>query len=215
MRQQYSGFDYGECIVCDNHCFVLILKNSSTWLQNSLNGTITNFEQNKIDLPYVVVLRDPVNRWVSGACEYLSNRSTGTGETVEQFCDYALENVLLDMHTEPQTSFIENVSTDRCTWFYCDNFLTQKFSSWALENKILNFESSNENNSKDNEKIKWFAPGTIDKRSKIYVPEYVPGHSKNQIRSVLFSKLKHNKNLKRVKDHYKNDYALIRSVAFR
>jgi hypothetical protein len=143
--------------VKNSYMIVCIPKNASTWLGTTLKvkGQIIK----PVNTHKVCILRDPIERWLSGVAQYLS---TGLGQRTRnkaQVLDFfisAKEGVTsnglkvkamgtngsegLDDHTIPQnrfvSKFISKSDESSTTWFYLDNQFTENFFTWASNNKI-------------------------------------------------------------------------------
>jgi hypothetical protein len=144
--------------VKNTYMIVCIPKNASTWLGSTLKvkGQITkSFNiHNK-----VCILRDPIERWLSGVAQYLSSEPGKRTRNKAQVLDFfisAKEGVTstglqvnavgpngsegLDNHTIPQnrfvSKFISKSDESSTTWFYLDDQFTENFYTWASNNKI-------------------------------------------------------------------------------
>jgi hypothetical protein len=101
--------------------FLGIPKNASTYLSNTLlaNGwhyhTLGN-DSDKIEHA-MVVLKDPVDRWVSGVGTYITSWILGPGYGSDHFVEnynnlserLLFETLILDDHTTPQVTFIKQL----------------------------------------------------------------------------------------------------------
>ena len=68
---------YGECMSHPEHdlMYVYVPKNASSWTKPNLqdwNWEFYNFHTDNLNKHALVVLRDPVERWLSGISEYLT-----------------------------------------------------------------------------------------------------------------------------------------------
>lgn len=124
MRRGY--LPGGGMISPDRKTFVLnIPKNASTYITNILktNGWdysdvshIVNEQKHKVKA--VVVLRDPIDRWISGFATYCASYILGYGYGSDHFVeDYnclteriIFDNLVFDDHTEPQSTFVNQLS---------------------------------------------------------------------------------------------------------
>ena len=115
------------------HSVVTIPKNCSTTLKDiapELNWSKHYDAANANANEYIVILRDPVKRWVSGAAEYLIRlllrdrpRQTEIGDIFKQplFRKMLSDNAQFDMHTTPQAVFLQGLPLERTKFFYMDN----------------------------------------------------------------------------------------------
>jgi hypothetical protein len=82
--------------------------------------------------PALVILRDPVERWVSGMSEYFARNhpQLHTDQFHEGFMDRLLERMTLDDHTRPQTQFMSGLDRARCHFLLCDHDFSANFCHW-------------------------------------------------------------------------------------
>jgi hypothetical protein len=126
------------------YSYMLIGKNASTWMYEFLSGVSEVKYGNSIltspydyrvpdasRLPtYIVILRDPVDRWCSAITEFLVNsRKFREGiESIERPWDLDNREILdllfghaeFDWHTTPQVDFLDGLDTDQCIFFKLD-----------------------------------------------------------------------------------------------
>lgn len=124
MRRGYRPG--GGMLSPDGKTFVLnIPKNASTYATNVLRANgwehsdimhIVNSRRTHVKC--VVLLRDPVERWVSGFATYCASYVLGHGYGSKYFIrDYndlteriIFDNLVFDDHTEPQSSFVSQLT---------------------------------------------------------------------------------------------------------
>jgi hypothetical protein len=81
---------------------------------------------------YLVTLRDPIDRWVSGIAQFMNTESN------QQLTLHDLVNtVTFDDHTELQTYFLQNIDIDRCTFLKVDQNLRTNIKLWLNENGYI------------------------------------------------------------------------------
>ena len=104
----HLGHHLGECWNDKDKSitFVHIPKNASSFVKGWLlrSGNFTHSDSLVIADHYLITLRDPIERWVSGIAQFMnveSNQQLTLHELVEQ--------VTVDDHTELQTYFLQNV----------------------------------------------------------------------------------------------------------
>jgi hypothetical protein len=123
MRRGYMPG--GGMLSPDGKTFVLnIPKNASTYVTNVLRGNEWTYSDimhvvnaGREHVKCVVLLRDPVERWVSGFATYCASYVLGYGYGSEYFMrDYndlteriIFDNLVFDDHTEPQTTFVRQL----------------------------------------------------------------------------------------------------------
>lgn len=124
-----QGHIFGECF-CDptsSLIYVNIPKNASMWTRNILkdNGWYsTNYHINQLyDQTAIVVLRDPVPRWISGIAEYFWNLNPKIEikDFTPVLLDVIFDRVGVDSHTERQTYYIDGLNVDKSIYFWQDN----------------------------------------------------------------------------------------------
>jgi len=127
---------------CHSHAdakwfWVNIPKNASSFTQTLLAHQLLWYEMNYHlddlkDKTPMVVLRDPITRWVSGITEYI-NRYQHNFEThtvTDQLLDWIFDTITFDDHTERQHYFVQNIDLHRSVCFYCDHLYQDKLISW-------------------------------------------------------------------------------------
>jgi hypothetical protein len=177
--------------------YVNIPKNASSWTKPALQNLGWEFYNYHMDHLYhkhsIVVLRDPVERWLTGVCEYftLYHRGIGLKDATKPFYDLLIDQVTLDDHTEKQIYFIDGLNPSKVTFFYCDknykynlsNFITQQ--GYTNNFNDLKYIHTTEESPERKGFIEFFKP-LLD--NGVYVDK--------------------------IKQHYKLDYQLINQVKF-
>ena len=145
-QTRWSGHKFGTCLVRheDKLVYVNIPKNATEWAKSTIGGQRHNFIDDPLpdDYQYLVILRDPQTRLVSGICEWLK-RYTPINPTDEILDNPDVLTMLVgqggahDEHTELQARFIEDIPRDRTTFFRCDDTLKETVEHWFEENKLL------------------------------------------------------------------------------
>lgn len=196
---QHKGHVYGECMSHPNVdlMYVHIPKNASSWTKPNLQDwgwEFYNYHTDKLNKPALIVLRDPVDRWLSGIAEYftLYHPLMSSGHFTQSVFDLVFDRVTFDDHTEKQVKFIQGLDTDQCTFMMCDKNYRTNFSTFIKEhlgtNKYDNYEYQHvSENSPERRQFKMLFNEAIADR-----PKY----------------------LQRIKDHFDEDYRLIEQVKF-
>jgi hypothetical protein len=198
-RLDSRGHTFGTCMTNthQNLMYVNIPKNASSWTKPNLKDLKWedfNYHYNNLYKKHaLVVLRDPVERWLSGICEYftLYHANIDAGLFNSVFYDLLLDQITLDDHTEKQFYFIDGLNTERITFFMCDENYRLNFSKFLIEHGY-----ENRYHRYDYQHTTSSCP-IRSKFKKIFEP--------------LVSEPKY---LERIKEHYKQDYELIESVQF-
>lgn len=132
----HLGHTLGECWSDTNKSitFVHIPKNASSFVKGCLlsSGNFTHSDSLVIADHYLVMLRDPIDRWISGIAQFM-NDANSHHITLHELVD----RVVIDDHTELQTYFLEGVDLDRCTFIQVDKNLRTNLSAWFKENNYI------------------------------------------------------------------------------
>lgn len=205
LRNNYwnrRGYISGSCMYHANlkYCYVNIPKNASSFLREIFKDTgwkHMHLGMNMEIKATIVVLRDPIERWITGIAQHITTNVLGenfgsthyleqNNELVERII---FDQIVFDDHTEQQSWFLEPFSLDNAVFFYCDNTLSKNLDSY-FNNKF-------------------------DFTNKPYV-----NVSKDQFDNANlvehFKKLVYNNKLyfNRLKSYFVRDYDLINSVKF-
>jgi hypothetical protein len=139
-----------------NLIYVQIPKNASCWAKyylDQLGSRPHNYYDQGFDSAKdvaAVILRDPVERWISGMAQVL----VGFGEKHHMHVsninwDRITRSIFRNNHTQPQHEFIANLPHNRIVWFYCDSTLQHKFihflKQYNFDPAILLLELDTEN----------------------------------------------------------------------
>ena len=118
---------FGTGFYNNKACIVLIPKNASTAITTycawkPIDYTAINRKT------YIAVFRDPIDRWISGATEYLWRAQTFDNLDITTV---DLDRIHLDKHTAPQYKFIEMLDRKRTKLYpFSSNVLTQMQTDW-------------------------------------------------------------------------------------
>jgi hypothetical protein len=145
---KHKGHIYGECMSKKDIdlMYVYIPKNASSWTKPNLKDwgwEFYNYRLDNLDKHSLVILRDPVDRWLSGIAEYLTlyypNMQVPFNETTELIFD----RITFDDHTEKQVYFIEGLDPGRITFFKCDEnyrlYFGQFLKNQGTPNRYVNY----------------------------------------------------------------------------
>jgi hypothetical protein len=115
--------------VKDNLVYIPIPKNSSSYIGQLLlknNWNIGNFLTTDLtNKQLIILLRDPIDRWISGIAEYLCSSLLKNGRTSDDIIknwngivqDLVFDQVIFDDHTEKQVYFIQGIPIKNCVFF--------------------------------------------------------------------------------------------------
>ncbi len=125
----HLGHILGECWTDQDKSitFIHIPKNASSFVKGCLisSGRFTHSDSLVTADHYLITLRDPIERWISGIAQFMgieSNRRVTLHELVER--------VTVDDHTELQTYFLQDVDIEKCTFLKVDQNLRTNIKLW-------------------------------------------------------------------------------------
>ena len=132
----HLGHTLGECWNDKDKSttFVHIPKNASSFVKGCLlsSGRFTHSDNLVTADHYLITLRDPIERWISGVAQFM-NDTKNQQVTLHELID----RVTVDDHTELQTYFLEGVDLDRCTIIQVNKDLRANLSMWLKENDYI------------------------------------------------------------------------------
>ena len=139
----HRGHELGTCMSLrhGDHVYVNVPKNASSWAKNVLLDQGWEFYNYHRDdqvqgRPALVILRDPMERWISGMAEYLAVYHAGL-ELHQSLWPLIADRVVFDDHTEKQIVFLHGLDQDTCVWFWHDHDLGHVFTQYlAVLNHI-------------------------------------------------------------------------------
>lgn len=177
--------------------YVYIPKNASSWTKPNLKDwgwEFYNYHTDHINKPALVVLRDPVERWLSGIAEYftLYHPHMSSGHITQAVFELVFDRITFDDHTEKQIKFLHGLNTDCCTFMMCDKNYRNNFSDFIRtyygDNKYSRYDYQHvSENSPERKQFKMlFNEAMLDE------PKY----------------------LTRIREHFEEDYRLIEQVEF-
>lgn len=132
-RWAHLGHRLGECWVdeVNNKTYIHIPKNASSFVKGVLIGsggfwhhseTLVNSSET------LIVLRDPVERWVSGITQYLYNSNQ-----INMSVDQVFDKITFDDHTDLQTYFLQGVDLKSATFMMVNDNLRANLNDWIVE----------------------------------------------------------------------------------
>jgi len=194
---KHKGHIYGECMSKKDIdlMYVYIPKNASSWTKPNLKDwgwEFYNYRLDNLDKHSLVILRDPVDRWLSGIAEYLTlyypNMQVPFNETTELIFD----RITFDDHTESQVKFLVGLDTDNCTFMWCNQDYRNNFSQFVSthlgDNKYYKYDYQH------------VSDDCLTRR-----------RFKNIFKTLLDQEPKY---LQHIKNYFEEDYRLIEQVQF-
>ena len=190
----------------NNYAYVNIPKNASSWIKEQFNGTEHNYINDPIDATYVVALRDPVSRWISGAAQAFSGCPPENPHFFLSIGFNAIfDHMVFDEHTAPQIMFLDKIDYNQTVWFNCDSFLNENWNDWA-NNRIIPMATESKLYA-DSEN-----PYNISALSRV---KQANAWQQQKIVDILTNHLNTCPlHLGQLKEFYADDYKLIQSVKF-
>jgi hypothetical protein len=193
------GHTFGACMTRPeiSWMYVNIPKCASSWTKPKLiieGLTHQNYYKDNLYHKHaLIVLRDPVERWLSGVCEYfaLYHPNMDLNDARRPFYELVLDLVTLDDHTERQVYFISDLNPAKSTYLWCDSDYRVNFAQWLRTQSI-------DNRYQFHDYIHTTEESAVRKKFHRYFCEF----------------LKNEKYVDHIKAHYKSDYDLINSVEF-
>ena len=196
---QTKGHVFGECMskLDSELMYVHIPKNATSWTKPNLldwGWEFFNYHTDNLkDKTALVVLRDPVDRWISGIAEYLFlyHPSIDFVHAGQAFFDLIFDKITFDDHTEKQVYFIEGLDLTQCVFFKFGPDYRQQFSQFLTEHGMPN-------------------------RYNNYNYQHVSDDSPERrlFKKIFSNQLKNSKYLSQVQDYFKQDYELINQITF-
>lgn len=124
---------YGQSVRIDDHVYVPIPKSASTWCKQiwSIGQDFDFLSSTDTIKDYVVILRDPVDRWISGFAQCQVGNDPGWEGYWERLgWQWVFDTMVFDNHTEPQCSFLGGLDLSQVTWFKFGDSLEADLLYW-------------------------------------------------------------------------------------
>jgi hypothetical protein len=217
-------------LICVN-----IPKNASSWVKHHTLGASFNYHTQKfsennepvynIDVStltpalqnarYVVILRDPVNRWITGLAQYLQGYAPDHPLHINNVdWDMIFNTVVFDGHTRSQCKFIKGIDHSKIIWLRCDDTLAKNYGTIMEQFTGTPFKITTEDQDPNNvfNITKKKLPAVICSLSK---PDSFTTESPQFIVDRISEKLASNPDyLHKLRHFYKKDYELFDTVNF-
>jgi hypothetical protein len=151
----FLGHEVGQCQVNpkSSQGFVHIPKNASTEMKQLLGDwEFANYKKKSLD-EYLVILRDPRDRWISGMTELLVGKNSRIGREnrkwmsslsdAKKLVDQTLLQQLIrldpifDPHTAPQCLFLEGIPYQNITYFEFNRDVVDTIAEYCLIPDVL------------------------------------------------------------------------------
>lgn len=137
-------YDYREDV---SYVYINIPKNASSWMKENFGGYLYDWHRNQFRADvnsaitqrrglqaikrYVVILRDPIERWLTGFAQSfwgwdLRDPAYYRNLSPDQWIDL----IPKDDHTRLQTDYIQDLDPAVTTWFDCDQHLSRRVTEW-------------------------------------------------------------------------------------
>jgi len=147
---------HSEFVDCGSLKFLLIPKNASSYTKKLLvNYPVKSTNSNG---NFVVILRDPLERWLSGTVQFLiSNHARHRSQhfSFAKVCDiFFNDGDFLDAHTQPQSYFIEPIADQKIMYVFMNQNLKETLIQICSDNNISMTPSCPINVGKNNIKKK-------------------------------------------------------------
>jgi hypothetical protein len=165
-RWAHLGHHLGECWNDQDKSitFVHIPKNASSFIKGCLlsSNCFTHSDNLITSDKYLISLRDPIERWVSGITQLMC----GPGNQHLTLQDL-VSTVTFDDHTELQTYFLEGIDLDRCAFLRVDRHLRTNIKQWTIDNGYQIDVDSVPNINEGNQLLKDRFAAMVDGNSQI------------------------------------------------
>lgn len=130
---------------CDRFAYVPIPKCASSWTTKFLQAVSWSVSKDTDDIlstsyTTLVVLRDPIERWISGLAQYLTTYHPKLPLQSREFIQFIFQRIDFDPHTTPQINFITGLETDNIVFFKFDQNLEKNIKTFIKENTGASYE---------------------------------------------------------------------------
>lgn len=130
---QHRDHNFGHCLINDVNdiAYVNIPKNATNWAKDNLSAlgwrhsNFIKYPEIAKDRQFMVILRDPVDRWIAGVAEFFVRYHSGIRNFDGNLLDIIFSCVTLDDHTEKQGLFLNGLENNQLIFFNCDSNLRQ------------------------------------------------------------------------------------------
>lgn len=194
--------------------YVNIPKNASCWaVHHFMPADPYNYYDQGVDPNHhvcLVILRDPVSRWISGMGQFLVGHRPNSPWYIDTTnWDRVLDRMVFDDHTQAQSDFIANIPQDRIVWFRCDSMLPTNFVDF-LSSYNIKIDLLPESNDCDNIfNITKKVPSKLIEKNNFQAPP------QQEVVDKIVKKLEQNPQyVERIKQFYQDDFNLYNTVPY-
>lgn len=203
-------------------CYVPITKVASTYLRRALPARSFDLYNwcwyqssdqppNQIDMNFLVMLRDPVQRWISGATEFWSRCRPQQNWQDMDFLSSLFDQIEFDVHTLPQSDFLTEINLDKTTWLLMGQEVAAHhwFSDHSIDLRAVEIQERNLGNARPQVYF-----DTNGERCNDNSAAEISIHSA-LIQRAIYDYINANSDCReKIKQYYRKDYDLISSVNF-
>lgn len=152
VNYQRAPDGMGRISPCGKYCWIDIPKCASTTIKHELDRLkwtqiVCSRDSLPNNLHYFAVVRDPIDRWYSGVCEYIwqAYRRSSSSESFSSYVDQTLTNfstellfdaMVFDLHTIHQSYFLSGIDLSKTTLFRFGDSLNTSLTTWFDENQL-------------------------------------------------------------------------------
>jgi len=177
------------------YMYVYVPKNASSWTKPNLKDhgwEFYNYKKDNLSKHALIVLRDPVERWISGIAEFLTLYHPTFALDDDEIIELIFDRITFDDHTERQVYFLDGIDTDDATFFWCDENYRKNFSQFMAKN---------------------YGPNKYDRYDYQHVSENSPERKK--FKKIFTDRINENDHFRnRLEEHFSIDYQLIKEITF-
>jgi hypothetical protein len=134
------GHKLGECFYDQDKgiTYIHIPKNATTFIKACLKSLDSwKYSDSLISNDrYLVVLRDPIDRWITGMAQFEANNTelADPKENLDLTEDWIFDQITFDDHTEEQLYFLNGIDLNKCEFLIADHTLNRDLSKWFDRN---------------------------------------------------------------------------------
>lgn len=131
---------------CRKFAYVPIPKCASSWASTFTRTQLDWYVSLPHDILHelsckkLVILREPLDRWVSGMSQYLTMNHRGLPLENRDLIRFFYERIDFDPHTTPQVNYLLDVDTDDIIFFRFDKNLEKNFKEFIKNNTGQEYE---------------------------------------------------------------------------